>query len=99
MNCIFTACVACKNSIQTRKKNPVHQTRYFKLENIKTLTLIPSNSPLINIFLSIGQRYCVNSSSLDFVPEIDEADGKVKVEETEYIKHEATLGGKCINTK
>jgi peptide-methionine (R)-S-oxide reductase len=40
-----------------------------------------------------GQRYCVNSSSLDFVPEIDEADGKVKVEETEYIKHEATLGG------
>ena len=45
-----------------------------------------------------GQRYCVNSSSLDFVPEIDEADGKVKVEETEYIKHEATLGGKCINS-
>ena len=40
----------------------------------------------------------MNSSSLDFVPEIDEADGKVKVEETEYIKHEATLGGMNINS-
>ena len=24
-----------QNSVQTRKKNPVHQTRYFKLENVQ----------------------------------------------------------------
>jgi len=40
-----------------------------------------------------GQRYCVNSSSLDFIPEIDEIDGKVKIEEAEEIHHAATLGG------
>ena len=28
-------CVACKNPVQTWKKNPVHQTWYFKLENVK----------------------------------------------------------------
>jgi len=39
-----------------------------------------------------GQRYCVNSSSLDFVPEIDET-GNVKVEESEEIHHPSTLGG------
>ena len=33
LNWIFTACVACKNSVQTRKKNQVHQTWNFKLEN------------------------------------------------------------------
>ena len=26
MNWIFTGCVACKNPVQTRKKNQVHQT-------------------------------------------------------------------------
>ena len=35
LNWIFTAFVACKNPVQTRKKNPVHQTRNFKLKNIK----------------------------------------------------------------
>ena len=39
-----------------------------------------------------GQRYCVNSSSLDFIPEIDET-GNVKVEESEEIHHPSTLGG------
>jgi len=39
-----------------------------------------------------GQRYCVNSSSLDFIPEIDET-GNVKAEESEEIHHPSTLGG------
>ena len=30
LNLIFTDCVACKNRVQTRGKNQVHQTRYFK---------------------------------------------------------------------
>jgi len=40
-----------------------------------------------------GQRYCVNSSSLDFVPEIDDETGNVKVENAEEIHHPSTLGG------
>ena len=32
---IFTACVVCKNPVQTRGKNPVQQTWNFKLENYK----------------------------------------------------------------
>ena len=35
LNWIFTACVACKNPVQTRKKNHVHQTWNFKLNNVK----------------------------------------------------------------
>ena len=37
-------------------------------------------------------RYCINSSSLDFIAET-EVDESVKVEETEEIHHPATLGG------
>jgi len=40
-----------------------------------------------------GQRYCVNSCSLEFVPEIDETDGTIKTEDSEEIHHPATLGG------
>ena len=39
-----------------------------------------------------GQRYCVNSSSLDFMAET-EIDGTVKKEESEEILHPATMGG------
>ena len=35
MNWIFTFWVAWKNSVKTRKKNPVCLTRNFKLENVK----------------------------------------------------------------
>ena len=38
-----------KNSVQTRKKNPVHQTRNFKLENVKNqLQIDKGNSLHIN---------------------------------------------------
>ena len=37
-------------------------------------------------------RYCINSCSLEFLPET-EVDGSVKIEETEEIHHPATLGG------
>lgn len=39
-----------------------------------------------------GQRYCVNSCSLEFLPET-EVDGSVKKEDAEEIHHPATLGG------
>jgi len=39
-----------------------------------------------------GQRYCINSCSLDFIPET-EVDGTVKKEDTEEIHHPATMGG------
>jgi len=39
-----------------------------------------------------GQRYCINSCSLEFLPET-EVDGSVKIEESEEIVHPATLGG------
>ena len=35
LNWIFTACVAFKNPVQTKKKIKVYQTGYFKLENVK----------------------------------------------------------------
>ena len=37
-------------------------------------------------------RYCVNSSSLDFVAET-EVDGTIKREESAMIHHPATMGG------
>ena len=37
-------------------------------------------------------RYCVNSSSLDFMPET-ETDGTIRTEESEEIHHPATMGG------
>lgn len=38
-------------------------------------------------------RYCVNSSSLEFLAEVDEVDGSEKTEEAEEIHHPATMGG------
>ena len=35
MNWIFAGYTGSKNPVQIRKKNPVYQTRNFKLENVK----------------------------------------------------------------
>ena len=35
LNWIFTACLACMNLVQTRKKKSVHQTGYLKLDHVR----------------------------------------------------------------
>ena len=57
LNWIFTACLACMNLVQTRKKKSVHQTGYLKLDHVRNHVQIFRRSIWYDHFLL--RLYCL----------------------------------------